>query len=107
MNHLHLTSFATERDLRLAIKEDTARLPGQKIIDRPEFTEALDTLQEALNSMRELLDTQADRAKELKNCLERADELVGQITRWRDSSFEGYISRDRNFPGHTCHCLQL
>ncbi len=79
------------RDLRLAVEEDTARLPGNLLTVRAEFNETLNDVQETLSTLRETLDSQAGRAQELRNCMERAEILAGQMMRWRDHSFEDFI----------------
>ncbi len=79
------------KDIRITIEEDNARLTGASVIEREGFNESLDAAQEALLELRELLESQAARAQELQNCLERADDFAARLTRWRDNSFEGYI----------------
>ena len=79
------------RDLRIAIRQESTRLPESQITANKEFETALDTLQEKLSELRELLESQADRAQELTNCLERADEFAARLTRWRDTTYEGYV----------------
>jgi ATP-dependent DNA helicase DinG len=79
------------RDLRLSVAEDFAKLPGQAITSREGFSEAYAEAQEKLGELRELLESQADRAQELANCMERADEYAQRLTSWQDKSIEGYV----------------
>jgi ATP-dependent DNA helicase DinG len=86
-----LTLDKAARDLRLIVKEDFARLPGASVTDRPGFDEAYANAQEKLASLREMLESQADRAQELANCLTRADDFAQRMGGWRDLSLEGYV----------------
>lgn len=79
------------RDLRLAVAEDFAKLPGQAVATRDGFAEAYADAQEALADLRQLLESQADRAQELANCMERADEFAQRMASWQDKSIEGYV----------------
>ena len=79
------------RDLRLSVSEDFAKLPGQSVMAREGFTEAYAEAQEKLAEVRQLLESQADRAQELANCMERADEYAQRLTSWQDKSIEGYV----------------
>ncbi len=79
------------RNLRLSVAEDFAKLPGQAITSREGFSEAYTNAQEKLGELRELLESQADRAQELANCMERADEYAQRLTSWQDKSIEGYV----------------
>jgi ATP-dependent DNA helicase DinG len=79
------------RDLRLSVSEDFAKLPGQAIVSRDGFSEAYTDAQEKLAELRQLLESQADRAQELANCMERADEFAQRMTSWQDKSIEGYV----------------
>jgi ATP-dependent DNA helicase DinG len=79
------------RDLRLSVSEDFAKLPGQAIAVREGFAEAYAEAQDQLAQLRQLLESQADRAQELANCLTRADEYAQRMTSWQDKSIEGYV----------------
>ncbi len=79
------------RDLRLAVPEDFAKLPGHTISTRDGFAEAFADAQEALAGLRQLLESQADRAQELANCMERADDFARRMAGWQDKSVEGYV----------------
>ena len=71
--------------------EDNSRIPGKEISERDGFSEAYADAQEKIAELREMLESQADRAQELANCLERADEFANRMARWQDSSIEGYV----------------
>ncbi len=90
-----LTLDKAARDLRLVMKEDTARLPGQAVADREGFDSAFTDTQEKLAELREMLESQSGRAQELANCLERADEFASRMAGWRGDGksgpVEGYI----------------
>jgi ATP-dependent DNA helicase DinG len=79
------------RDLRLAVTLDATRLAEKQIAANREFQDALTKLQERLLELRELLESQAERAQELQNCLERADEFAARLTRWRDTTYDGFV----------------
>jgi ATP-dependent DNA helicase DinG len=79
------------RDLRLVVSEDFAKLPGQAVVSREGFDEVYADAQEKLTELRELLESQADRAQELANCMTRADEFAQRMTSWQDKSIEGYV----------------
>ncbi|MCA2999828.1 MAG: ATP-dependent DNA helicase [Rhodocyclaceae bacterium] len=79
------------RDLRLVVSEDFAKLPGQAVVSRDGFDEVYADAQEKLSELRELLESQADRAQELANCMTRADEFAQRMTSWQDKSIEGYV----------------
>ena len=79
------------RDLRLAITQDAPRLAEKQIAADREFQDALSALQERLLELRELLESQAERAQELQNCLERADDFAARLTRWRDTTYDGFV----------------
>ncbi len=79
------------RDLRLVMHEDNTRIPGKAITEREGFADAYADVQEKIAELREMLESQAARAQELANCLERADDFASRMTRWQDSSIEGYV----------------
>ena len=79
------------RDLRLSVSEDFAKLPGQVVCSRDGFADAYTDAQQALAELRALLESQADRAQELANCMERADEFAQRMASWQDKSIEGYV----------------
>ncbi len=79
------------RDLRLVVVEDFAKMPSQSLTSREGFADAYANAQEKLAELRALLESQADRAQELANCLTRADEFAQRMVSWQDQSIEGYV----------------
>lgn len=79
------------RDLRLVVSEDFAKLPGQAVVSRDGFDQVYAEAQAKLTELRELLESQADRAQELANCMTRADEFAQRMTSWQDKSIEGFV----------------
>ncbi len=79
------------RDLRLSVSEDFAKLPGQAVTSRDGFGEVYADAQEKLSELRALLESQADRAQELANCMTRADEFSQRMASWQDPSIEGFV----------------
>ncbi len=79
------------RDLRLTVREDFGRMPGAAIADRDGFADAYTKAQEQLAEMRQLLESQAARAPEIQNCLDRADELAQKLTQWQGAGADGGI----------------
>ncbi len=71
------------RDLRLIVAEDFSRLPGADVAGREDFDKVYSDAQEKLGELRALLESQAERAQELANCLTRADDFAVRMTQWR------------------------
>jgi len=86
-----LTLDKAARDLRLVMKEDSARLPGQAVAVRDGFDAAFADTQEKLSELREMLESQSGRAQELANCLERADEFASRMAGWRGDGKNGPV----------------
>ena len=72
------------RDLRLAFREDSARLPVAQAEHSPEFRKALDDLGERIEEFRLSVESQAERSEGLANCARRAQELSACLARWRE-----------------------
>ncbi len=79
------------RDVRIAVEGENLKLPESAINRFPEFYPALTALQEKLVEFRALLESQAERAPEIQNCLNRADDFAQRITAWRDTSYQGFV----------------
>ncbi len=79
------------KDLRLVMREDTARLPGQDVAGREGFDAAFTDVQEKLGELREMLESQSGRAQELANCMERADEFAARLAGWRGDGQAGAV----------------
>lgn len=72
------------RDLRLAFREDSARLPISQAEQSPDFRKALDELGERLDALRLSIESQAERSEGLANCTRRAKEMSACLARWRE-----------------------
>jgi ATP-dependent DNA helicase DinG len=73
------------RDLRLALSEDTGRLPARALAGRSGFETALDAANEKLTAMSALLEFQADRTEGLASCYARAQDLLQRLAQWRQA----------------------
>ena len=71
------------RDLRLAVTAENARFAAVHLEQEDAFRLALQGLAEALADLSKQLETQAERAEGLANCLQRSQELVVRLKRWR------------------------
>ncbi len=91
------------RDLRLAVKDESNRLPIAAVSRLSGFNEALAAAAERLEELTQLLKSQAERGPGLENCWQRAAELGAGIKRWRDQSDGGQVRWLEVFS----HSLQL
>ena len=73
------------RDLRLAVREDSARFAYSQAARTPEFVPAVAALTEALGEFRKLLQSQAERTEGLAGCLRRTEEALARLAHWQDS----------------------
>ena len=71
------------RDLRLAVRGDSARLPFNQVEKDDDFQRSLAAVEAALADLGRHLDTQAARGEGLQNCLRRSQELIIKLKRWR------------------------
>ncbi|HEX5633513.1 MAG TPA: ATP-dependent DNA helicase [Gemmatimonadales bacterium] len=74
------------RDLRLALGNASGRVALAALRDKAAFDRALDTLARDLEALGEALRAQEERAEEIRNCRERADELLARISGWREAN---------------------
>ncbi len=79
------------KDMRLAFHSDTVRLPQHQLDTYPEFKPALDEVMARLDSLRDLLARQAERAEALEKCRQRAEELLAALKRWQQGDHEGAV----------------
>jgi ATP-dependent DNA helicase DinG len=91
------------RDLRLAVKHDNARLSQQALMNLSGFGVALDRVQQKLDALAALLETQAERGEGLRNCWQRCLELTHKILRWHDAKDTTQVRWGEAFN----HVLQL
>ncbi|WP_374337693.1 ATP-dependent DNA helicase [Leeia sp.] len=80
------------RDLRLTFRMEVARLSQQEVLANDAFVQQLEEVGRALQELKELLDSQAARAEELKRCAERADMLLQLFDAWQNLT-EGTLIR--------------
>ena len=73
------------RDLRLALGPAAGRLALSQLRERSAFDRALDALAERLATLAERLRAQEERAEEIRNCRQRADEFLARIGEWREA----------------------
>lgn len=70
------------RDLRLAFPQDVVRLAINQIAPSSVFFPALEKLQEELQAMIAVLETQAERAETIEQCRSRGIELAAKLAAW-------------------------
>ncbi|RZI40613.1 ATP-dependent DNA helicase [Herbaspirillum sp. HC18] len=70
------------RDLRLAFPQDIVRLSVSQIAPSSTFFPALEKLQDELQGMIAVLETQAERAETIEQCRNRAIELGNKLEAW-------------------------
>ncbi len=73
------------RDLRLPFGSEPARLSSAAAASADGFEAAAEALAAAVEALRQLLATQAERSEGLANCLRRAVELQERLVRWRSA----------------------
>ncbi len=73
------------RDLRLAFPQDMVRLAINQIAPSSAFFPALEKLQEELQAMTAILETQAERAETIEQCRARAIELTDKLSKWNSA----------------------
>ncbi len=74
------------RDLRLAFKEDSGRLPLRMLEGRRAFESALAALLSKLDDLAATLHEQAQRSEGLERCWQRTLTLAEQTERWRSGA---------------------
>lgn len=77
------------KDLRLAILEADSKLPFSAL--GAEFMAALDILQERLDDLSKMLESQAERSEGLGNCRDRAVDLSRKVKNWREEQTGDFI----------------
>ncbi|MBK6741469.1 MAG: ATP-dependent DNA helicase [Hydrogenophilales bacterium] len=81
------------RDLRISLGAALNRWPAARVLDKPEFREALEKLDGCLAGMTRLLESQAERSEGLGACLQRAQEAAICLARWRQPEAESGMVR--------------
>jgi ATP-dependent DNA helicase DinG len=73
------------RDVRLALGPALGRTPLAALVDKPAFDRALEALRAELESSREHLAAQEERAEEIRNARSRADEFLARVVEWQEA----------------------
>jgi ATP-dependent DNA helicase DinG len=79
------------RDARLALPLDAARLAYAAAIAKLAFSQALAVLDQDLNKLSKLLETQAQRGEGLENCWRRALDMQARLARWLAADCAGMV----------------
>jgi len=79
------------RELRLSVREETARVAAQALRPREAFQAALALLETSLDEATALLQVLAERAEELERLAARAVELRERLRRWRDEENARFV----------------
>ncbi len=74
------------RDLRLVFRKNEGRLNANEVVTLPGWGKALETLDQHMGKLNELLELQAGRSEGLENCWNRCMELHGKIRQWQDEN---------------------
>jgi ATP-dependent DNA helicase DinG len=79
------------RELRLATGDQPSRLPQDVVLRMDAFRARAQTLSSALATLGICLESQAERAPELDNCLKRCETHAGKLARWLEGEAEGSV----------------
>jgi ATP-dependent DNA helicase DinG len=79
------------RDLRLVVGSEPARYTLAALLERDNFDDALIKLENELQSLNEVLETQAERSEGLEKCWQRAGEMLMAVTHWRKGEDAGWV----------------
>jgi ATP-dependent DNA helicase DinG len=71
------------RDLRLVFPQNPLKTTAADLARYEKWPDALNALREALDTLAKLLETQAERDADLKNCHERAQGVAATLARWQ------------------------
>ncbi len=85
------------RDARLALPLDALRTAYAAAMLKETFKDTLAALDDKLKQLAKLLEAQAPRGEGLQNCWQRALDLHGRLTRWRDADAEGMVRWTETF----------
>ncbi len=85
------------RDLRLALPLDAARTAYAAAMTKETFKDTLVVLNDKLQQLSKLLETQAPRGEGLENCWQRALDLHARLARWGDAESEGMVRWTETF----------
>jgi ATP-dependent DNA helicase DinG len=79
------------RDVRIALGSGAMRMAQAQFEAKPEFSRALDHLDERLAALGKLLAAQEERAEELRNASDRVGEIRERLSQWRNRDSEGSV----------------
>ena len=91
------------RDLRLSLPSESARFPAKSVKAKPGFGAALEAVVSETESLRARLEPLASRSEGLARCLERVQEILAKLERWRDEGADDLVRWVEVFS----HSLQL
>lgn len=91
------------RDFRLTVGVETGRFSVEQVLAKEAFEPALNTLQSALQSLKTVLESQAQRAEGLEKCWERAKELLERLGAWQHPEDPGMVRWAESYT----HSMQL
>jgi ATP-dependent DNA helicase DinG len=74
------------KDLRLSLPHENTRFSSGALRSKPAFEAAVTVLEKALSACAASLSEVAERGEGLARCAERAEALLGMLSRWRDDS---------------------
>ena len=72
------------RDLRLVFREDNGRFAFAALARNREFEPALKVVADALDALKSVLESQAERSEGLEKCRTRVEALAMSLASWRD-----------------------
>jgi ATP-dependent DNA helicase DinG len=90
------------RDLRLAFRQDSGRLPARLLAEDASFKDALGTVMDALDHLAGELKGQAERSEGLARCWQRTLALAEALERWRSGVDDERVKWVEVF-GHSVH----
>ncbi|MBL0140804.1 MAG: ATP-dependent DNA helicase [Betaproteobacteria bacterium] len=79
------------RDVRIALGVGIGRFGAAQLGANAELAQALDSLDEKLGALGELLAAQAERADELRNAHTRTEQMRAAVSAWRGEAGEGAV----------------
>lgn len=91
------------RDLRLALPLEPSRFALTQLVAGKDFETRLSNLIREMQSLVNVLESQAQRSEGLENCWRRAGELKTQLSRWHEGADADYVRWGETYT----HALQL
>ena len=91
------------RDARLAFPQGPLKAPTKDLARFDKWPDALKDLTLALDELAKLLETQAERDADLKNCFDRAQQLQQMLVRWQGEDNADNPPSPQSSDGTTSH----